>query len=162
MQASVLIPTRNRRESLLRTLRALHSQRGDGPRFEVIVSFDRCSDGSADAVAREFPNARAVIPSAPGPSGALNAAARAAKAPLFIFLDDDMDPVPGFVAAHVRAHRESAGPVVVAGRIIPAIATRSPFSRGFESFYQAFQAQFERGELERSPYGLPGGNVSIK
>jgi len=107
MQASVLIPTRNRRDSLLRTLRALRSQRADGPRFEIIVSFDRCADGSAEAVAREFPDVRTLIPSAPGPSGAFNAAARAAAGPLFIFLDDDMDPVPDFVGAHVRAHRDA-------------------------------------------------------
>jgi GT2 family glycosyltransferase len=162
MQASVLIPTRDRRESLLRTLRALRSQRADGPRFEVIVSFDRCTDGSADAVAREFPEARAVLPSAPGPSGAFNAAARAATTPLLIFLDDDMEPVPDFVAAHLRAHRDAPGLVVVAGRIIPAIVTRSAFSQGFDSFYRAFQEQLERGDLVRSPYGLPGGNASIK
>ena len=161
MQASVLIPTRNRRDSLLRTLRALRSQRGGRPAFEVIVSFDRCTDGSADAVAREFSDVRAVVPSAPGPSGAFNAAARAATAPLLIFLDDDMDPVPDFVAAHVRAHRDAAGRVVVAGRILPAVVTRSPFSRGFESSYRTFQEQLERGELASSPYGLPGGNASI-
>ena len=162
MQASVLIPTRNRRESLLRTLRALRAQRAGGPPFEIIVSFDRCTDGSADAVAREFPEAREVIPSAPGPSGALNAAARVATAPLFIFLDDDMDPVPDFVAAHLRAHRDAAGLIAVAGRIIPVVATRSPFSKGIETFYRTFQGQLERGELVKSPDGLPGGNASIK
>jgi GT2 family glycosyltransferase len=162
MQASVLIPTRNRRDSLLRTLRALRSQRADGPCFEIIVSFDRCTDGSAEAVSREFPDVRALVPSAPGPSGAFNAAARAATGPLLIFLDDDMDPVPDFVAAHVGAHRNAAGRVAVAGRILPTVVTRSPFSRGFESFYRTFQEQLERGELTRSPYGLPGGNASIK
>jgi GT2 family glycosyltransferase len=162
MQASALIPTRNRRESLLRTLRALRGQRPGAFAFEVVVSFDRCTDGSADAVAREFPEARAVVPTAPGPSGALNAAARVANAPVLIFLDDDMEPVPGFVAAHVRAHCDASGLIAVAGRISPVVATRSPFAAGIEAFYRTFQGQFERGELVKSPLGLPGGNASIK
>jgi GT2 family glycosyltransferase len=147
---------------VLRTLGALRDQRRGGPSFEVIVSFDRCTDGSADAVARDFPGARGVVPSAPGPSGALNAAARAATAPLLIFLDDDMEPVPDFVDAHVRAHCVASGPVAVAGHITPVVVTRSPFSNHIDAFYRTFQEQLARGELVKSPDGLPGGNASIK
>ena len=161
MQASVLIPTRNRRESLLRTLRALRAQRNSGPPFEVIVCFDRCTDGSVDAVAAEFPRVRTTRVSGPGPSAALNAAARLATAPLLIFLDDDMEPVPDFVAAHVAAHCAAAGSIAVAGRIIPVVVTRSLFSDSIEAFYRDFARQLESGELESSPHGLPGGNASI-
>jgi glycosyltransferase involved in cell wall biosynthesis len=162
MRASVLIPTRNRRESLLRTLRALRDQRHGGPAFEIIVSFDRCTDESAEAVQREFPGVRTTQIQGPGPSAALNAAARLASAPLLIFLDDDMEPVPEFVAEHVAAHRETSGAIAVAGRIVPVVVTRSVFSDNIEAFYQNFDREMAAGELAASPHGLPGGNASIK
>jgi glycosyltransferase involved in cell wall biosynthesis len=133
---------------------------GEGA-FEIVVAFDRCNDGSAEAVAREFPRVQTTAAPQPGPSAALNAAARIAGAPLLIFLDDDMEPVPGFVVAHVAAHRESTIPVAVAGRIIPVVVTPSIFSRDIEAFYRNFDGQLSRGELALSPHGLPGGNSSI-
>jgi glycosyltransferase involved in cell wall biosynthesis len=162
MQASVLVPTKNRRDSLLRTLRALREQSVSAESFEIVVSFDRCTDGSAEAVAVEFPEVRRTQPTNPGQSAALNAAARLATAPLLIFLDDDMKPEPGFIAAHIAAHRDMLGPIVVAGRTTSVVVTQSAFSEELDAHYRAFDTDLARGELASSPVGLSGGNMSIK
>ena len=47
---SVVIPTQNRREILMATLRALAKERGLDGRLEVIVADDGSTDGSAELV----------------------------------------------------------------------------------------------------------------
>jgi glycosyltransferase involved in cell wall biosynthesis len=56
-RASVVIATRNRREELLRTVRACLRQ--TYPSLEVLVYDDASSDGTLEAVRREFPQLRA-------------------------------------------------------------------------------------------------------
>ena len=55
---AAIVPTHNRKERLLRTLRCLHEQEGITP--AIIVVFDGCTDGSRDAVRQAFPNVLAV------------------------------------------------------------------------------------------------------
>jgi GT2 family glycosyltransferase len=127
---------------VLRLLRALGAQRG-APPFEVVVAVDGAEDGTREAVAGyAAPFAvRHLWQPRRGRAAACNAGARLAAAPLLVFLDDDMEPAPGFVAAHRDAHRRAgrgggalgvvgAAPIVAAPGAPPVVAYRAAHFAG--------------------------------
>lgn len=123
---SVVIPTHDRRSSVLRLLRAL----GDGgiapERFEVLVVADGCSDNTVEAARAESVGfSLQVLEQAParGSAAARNLGAAHARGELLVFLDDDIEPFPGMLAAHERAHRALAAPAAVLG---PSHPVRRP------------------------------------
>lgn len=110
---SIVIPTRDRREVVVRHVTALEHQRLRD--FEVIVVVDGDRDGTADALrglSVGFP-LRVIDQSNQGAGHARNTGAAAAQGDLVLFLDDDMEADPGLLAEHERLHR--AGVDVVFG-----------------------------------------------
>lgn len=106
---SVVIPTHERRELLLATLRALTHQTMAPDRYEVVVSIDASVDGTADAVkdfAAPYP-LYSVWPEKRGRAAACNAGILKARGKIVVLLDDDMSPSSTLLEAHLRAH--SAG-----------------------------------------------------
>lgn len=116
---SVVIPTRDRVQKLAACLAGLRDQTLDLDRFEVLISTDGRDLGTIDLIRRW----QGVLPVMGlenprlGPSHARNAAIRVARAPLLLFLNDDVRPEPGLLEAHVEAHARPrpAGPVSVVG-----------------------------------------------
>jgi GT2 family glycosyltransferase len=105
-QISVIIPTFQRCSSVHRLLQALACQTVQPDQFEVIVSIDGSQDGTLEMVQR-FPAPyalRAIWQPNRGRAAACNTGIRASTGDLVIFLDDDMEPVPSFLAAHQQAH----------------------------------------------------------
>lgn len=103
---SLLIATRNRRADLLRTLKVMIPALAG---HEVIVLDDASDDGSADAVAADFPSVRLLRHAArTGYIAARNELLAEARGELAISLDDDAEIVtPGFLermAGHFEAH----------------------------------------------------------
>lgn len=125
MDVSIVIPTRNHAVSLGRTLDALTRQAGDAGQFEVIVVANDCTDGTA-ALVRErrtlYP-LRLLERAEPGIAAARNAGAAAAAGKLLVFLDDDVEACPEFVAAHLSAHREGGDDLVAVGALRTPPAT---------------------------------------
>ena len=119
---SVVVPTHNRSASLRRTLDALCVQTYPVQRLEVVVVADGCTDDTAEMLRRyEAPFAlRAVEQPGVGAAGARNRGAANAAAPLLLFLDDDVEPTPPVVEAHVRLHQRQAGQVVL-GPCLPVV-----------------------------------------
>ncbi len=126
---------------MLRLLRALGAQRA-APPFEAVVAVDGSDDGTREAVAGHaapFPLRQLWQPRR-GRAAACNAGARLAAGGLLVFLDDDMEPEPGFVAAHLAAHRSGAAvgavgaaPIVAGPDAPPAVAYRAAgFARKLE------------------------------
>jgi GT2 family glycosyltransferase len=117
LAVSVVIPTHERRALLLRVLESLGTQTLATSRFEVVVVCDGCTDGTAEA-ARGWAAACSVAlrvleqPTA-GAAAARNRGARAAAAPLLLFLDDDMIAAPGLLQAHVDHHAKAPGTIVI-------------------------------------------------
>src|SRR5262252_7506885 len=116
IEISVIIPTHNRAEMLRRHLLLLEEQSLSSDCFEVIVSADGCTDGTADIVRRlDVPYRLAVVEANPGTgaAGARNRGATLASASILLFLDDDMEPKRELLQAHVQAHRAKPESVVL-------------------------------------------------
>src|SRR5215208_7003656 len=120
LRISVVIPTYQRCGSVRRTLEALARQTIPASEYEVIVSIDGSTDGTKEMIERfQAPfRLRGMWQPNQGRAAARNAGIRAAQGPLVVFLDDDMEPVSGFLAAHLDAHpagsrRAVVGPVPI-------------------------------------------------
>jgi glycosyltransferase involved in cell wall biosynthesis len=105
MYFSVVIPTYNRVEMLLRVLDALDGQAG-APPFEVIVINDGSTDDT-DAVLSQRPGITFRTQPNGGPGRARNHGVSLAKGKFVVFIGDDTVPESAFLAEHARVHRES-------------------------------------------------------
>ena len=109
---SVVIPTFNRIEMLVRVLDALDAQQR-APEFEVIV----IDDGSADNTRGVMERRRGItFRSQPnfGPGKARNHGVSLAFGRFIVFLGDDTVPERNFLEQHARVHRESGDDPLVA------------------------------------------------
>ena len=103
-QLSVVIPTWNRRDDLIRTLDVLREHRA--PSFEVIVVDNASTDGTPDHVLARYPEVRLVrLPRNLGPTGARNVGVANALSDVVVLLDSDTEPLEG---ALERIHRRLA------------------------------------------------------
>jgi glycosyltransferase involved in cell wall biosynthesis len=104
--ASVIIPTYNRKESLGETLRSLAQQTWPADRFEVIVVDDGSTDGTEEIAGNTFQfTLRYFRQSNQGSAAARNTGAEQAAGNVLIFLDDDMLVEPDYVAGLIEEHR---------------------------------------------------------
>jgi glycosyltransferase involved in cell wall biosynthesis len=112
MDLSVVIPTYNRLDMLLRVLDSLGSQDG-APPFEVIVVNDGSKDATASTVEREIAAGRWSYPLTfrtqenGGPGRARNHGVTLATGRFVIFIGDDTVPEKRFLAEHWKVHVES-------------------------------------------------------
>lgn len=115
---SVVIPTRNRREILMTTLRALAGQHGLEGGFEVIVADDGSVDGSVELLrgsAFEAFDFHLLALDAGGPARARNRAIAEASADRVLVLGDDTVPTSNALSVHMRV--AGGREVAVQGRI---------------------------------------------
>ncbi|MGC9318797.1 MAG: glycosyltransferase family 2 protein [Armatimonadota bacterium] len=116
---SVVIPTYNRRRTLLMVLEALARQERRELIEEVVVVDDGSEDGTAEAVGGlQSPlDIRLLEGRRGGPAAARNACVEAARGERILLLCDDIEASPGLVAAHHGRHRQAGGPCAVVGRV---------------------------------------------
>ena len=123
---SVVVPTRDRAESLDACLTALAAQSFDAGGVEVIV----VDDGSREPVAPRLDAWRTrlaisdVRTTGAGPAAARNAGSAAAGGAYLAFTDDDCVPDPGWLHALLTALRRKPG-ALVGGRTVNLL-TASP------------------------------------
>jgi glycosyltransferase involved in cell wall biosynthesis len=103
VEASVVVPTFNRPETLAATLQALALQSLDPESYEIIV----VDDGSLPAVeppalGAERPAVRCVRQENRGVAAARNHGARLARGSTLVFIDDDMLAPPMLLARHLE------------------------------------------------------------
>ena len=119
---SVIIPSHNRKILLRKTLDALSRQTFPADQFEVIVVLDGCQDGTRGML-NEYSAQYCLLiieQEQSGPAAARNLGAKHATGDLLIFIDDDIEPIPEFIQAHLNAHKGSS-PLVVIGYSPPAM-----------------------------------------
>jgi glycosyltransferase involved in cell wall biosynthesis len=102
---SVVIPTYNRLDMLLRVLDSLDGQI-DAPPFETIVINDGSTDDTERTVSPRVGLTFRTQPNA-GPGRARNHGVSLATGRFIVFIGDDTVPEPRFLAEHARVHRES-------------------------------------------------------
>lgn len=163
VRLSIVIPTLRRHAILSRALDRLERQE---PRdFEVIVVDDPYRDSPEEVTraigTRRFP-VRQLSRRITNISAARNDGWRAARAPLVMFIGDDILPLPGFLERHLARHeREPAEEVAVLGRTDWARELRvTPFMRWLDR-----GVQFDYGGIEGEEAGwgrFYTSNVSLK
>jgi glycosyltransferase involved in cell wall biosynthesis len=124
---SVVVPTYNRKDLLCVTLGALARQVYPPDRFEVVTVSDGSSDGTNEMVteyAREAPyRLRLIRQDNAGVARARNRGIHEATGEVIVFLDDDIEVVPEFLAAHA-AHYVPDDNAAVVGCIAPDLQRR--------------------------------------
>jgi GT2 family glycosyltransferase len=151
---SVVIPTYQRRDSLLRLLASLAGQTLPASAYEVIAVVDGSTDGTAEAArGLAVPYALSVLEgSNRGRARACNAGVRAATGDVVVLLDDDMEATPKCLAAHAQAHAGAGRRAVVGAAPIVVSPASPPFVR--------YMADGFRKRLAR--LGQPGYRVSFR
>ncbi|HVT03090.1 MAG TPA: glycosyltransferase family 2 protein [Thermoanaerobaculia bacterium] len=109
---SVVVPTWNRSDMLLRVLDALRRQQ-NAPPFEVVVVNDGSSDQTDELMKGKLASGEMEYPlryqrqDNSGPGRARNVGVSMAKGRFVIFIGDDTVPESGFLSEHARIHVES-------------------------------------------------------
>jgi glycosyltransferase involved in cell wall biosynthesis len=164
LQLSVIIPTYNRRELLLRALHALAKQTYPAEKFEVLVISDGATDGTREAVQDlKTPYLLTFVEQKnSGPSVARNNGAERAQAPLLVYMDDDIEPVPEFLAEHVAAHAETNNLVLIGPQSEPP---NEPITHWIAWEHRMLQKQYDNfvnGVWKAGPNNLYSGNFSLR
>jgi glycosyltransferase involved in cell wall biosynthesis len=117
---SVIVPTYNRRQLLVRALDALDAQTYPHRRMEVVVVDDQSTDDTSGVVAARQADyvLRLVRPASKGyAAGARNSGLAVATGEIVAFTDDDCRPEPTWLAGLVGGFRD--GVDIVQGRTVP-------------------------------------------
>jgi len=162
---SVVIPTHNRARSLGHVLEALSALQHEIEGLEVVVVDDGSTDDTlAYLDGRDWSLDLKVLSQAQsGVAVARNQGARTATAPVLVFIDDDVTPAAGFLAAHARVHDDTPGAVSI-GRLAPSDdpdAQPPGWWRWLEWQFEKQYADIESGERTLDGISLYSGNFSL-
>jgi GT2 family glycosyltransferase len=160
---SVIIPTYRRRESVRRTLAALAEQTLPPDRFEVLVAIDGSDDGTRELVAQFAApyQLRGLWQPNRGRAAACNMGLAAARGDLIVILDDDMEPAPGFLAAHLAAHARGER-LAVLGAVPVARDEARPVTGLVAAKFSALQAKLDQPGHVIHFREFYSGNASIR
>jgi GT2 family glycosyltransferase len=141
VKASVIIPTRNRQDRLVKLLACLKRQTVAATDYEIIV----VDDGSTPHVVfpsdDQGPKCTLVRLEGVERSAARNRGALVAEGKTLVFVDDDITVESDFLAAHLRAHDEWPGSIAVGASRLAEDLFTNPFGR--------FRQELEQNEVPR-------------
>ena len=163
---TLALATHQRRDSLRRVLEALARQDYPAERFDVVVVLDGSTDGSAQmARSLELPyRLRLIEQDQSGLAATRNRGAEAApEEGVVVFCDDDIDPQPGFLAAHAEAHAQASEEIAALGYYPPAAIDDGSFWRlRIRAWWEDhFRRKAEPGH-QWSYVDFVDGNMSIR
>src|SRR5215471_3879189 len=162
---SVVIATHNRPDSIVRLAGMLAAQDLDPDEFELVVVDDASDEPVAPRLA-DSPVPRHLqilrIPHA-GQAVARHRGALPARGDILVFLDDDMQVPPGFLAAHRALHRRVPRAVALGHIQSDPDGTAMPlFERLNARYLERFRTQVLAGTRVPRGCNLCTGNVSMK
>ncbi len=159
---TVAIGSYNRRAALERVLRKLALQTHPVDRYEVLVVLDGSTDGSAEMVKNldlgydlrliEQPNR--------GLAATRNTGAAEAKHDLVVFLDDDIEPRPGYLSGHALAHAGRSEDTWVMG-YFPPVVGHSYVEQGMRTWWERHFARKRAHGHRWSMVDMVDGNSSV-
>jgi len=156
-QLSVIIPTHDRPAALQRLLAGLESQRAEDESIEILV----VDDGSSTPVGPGLSRSIRVLRRERGErSTARNHGAAQASGELLLFLDDDLEPSTGLLAAHLAAHREWPGCLAVGEIRLPQAWAGHPFGV-FRQALELREVPASRGPARQSNFAT-AANMSLR
>ena len=148
---TVVIPTRNRREQLQRTLRCLEEQTLDPTTCEVLI-VDDGSDPPVVCEDRTGRRAARVLRLSHGErSVARNHGAREARGRILLFVDDDILASRNLLEVHATAHVEWPGAMAIGATRLPDELLATPFGR-FRNALEASALPRARGPVARPSF----------
>ena len=161
---SVVVPTYQRRARVMTLIESFRHQTFRARDYEVVVCVNGSTDGTVEALEAAVTDhaLRVVLETRPGRSAALNAGIRASRGELVVLLDDDMEPVPEFLAMHWSAHlgRDRIG---VMGAVPVAVEPAAPSStRYIAGKFNRHLANLARPEYRVLLTDFFSGNFSIR
>ena len=159
---SVVVPTYNRRAGIERLLQSLEAQTLPPDRFEVVVVDDGSTDGTSEALTGRQTSYRLRVYAQhnAGPASARNAGIHYAEGRTIVFLDDDVVPSAGLLAAHVAAQGDADDLVVVGPMYPPTDWSRSVWVRWEERQLLKQYDAMEQGLYPCTPRQFYTGNAS--
>jgi glycosyltransferase involved in cell wall biosynthesis len=152
--ASVIVPTYNRQNQILRTVSALRKQNLSENDYEIIV----VDDGSNPPV--EIEGVKVLRLENVERSAARNAGVEQARGEIIIFIDDDMMVTENFVESHTKAHREWSDAIAIGKISLPDDFIKTPFGR-FRYSLELTGTPTMRGIVDSKNF-CAAGNMSIK
>lgn len=163
LPVSFIVPTRNRSAAVGRLLRRLAEHHADSPPFEAVVVDDGSTDGTTEILSHtQWPfRFRLVQQHNAGAAVARNAGARAASGEVLLFLDDDVEPEPGLVAAHAGVH-DGREDIVGLGDLPPLVSHATLFGVMLGSWWGAMQDPIRRPGHRYSYRDMLSGHFSIR
>jgi GT2 family glycosyltransferase len=161
---SVVIPTHQRRASVLRALEALTRQDLPDDVFEVVVSIDGSEDGTRQAIAAfEAPYAlRTIYGSRRGRATACNAAIEVARGENLVILDDDMEPGPACLRRHSLHHSPRLTTCAMGAVPIQVDATSPPVVRYVAAKFASHLEKLAEPDHDFVVRDFYSGNASIR
>ena len=148
---------------LRRTLDALAHQTLPVERYEVIVSIDGSEDGTREMLYEFAAPYRLVARWQPnrGRAAARNVGIHAAQGKLIVLLDDDMEPIPTFLEAHLRAHLATTSVGVIGAAPIIVTPTSSAVTCYIATKFNAHLERLGRLNHELALRDFYVGNFSV-
>ncbi len=129
---SILIVSWNVRELLLQCLAAIPAAVGDNLNYEVFVVDNASSDGTPDAVKKQFPGVNIIAnPANRGFTGGNNQALARARGRYLFLLNPDTEPCPGSVAELHRYLADNPSVGIVGPRLRYGDGNSQPSRRRF-------------------------------
>jgi len=155
MEASIIIPTYNRKNVVKKTLEYLFHQNYPKDQYEIILIDDGSTDGTKEMINFLSPPCRLVYlyQNRKGPHIARNLGIKNARGKIIIFVDSDIFTPPNFINEHMRFHSRFKD-VVVSG---PTVRTDK-----LKDVFGDIKRRKFRESLAWSGPSLVTSNLSVK
>jgi len=161
LKVSVVIPTWNRADLLVRTIEKIESQTISRDLYEVLVIDNASTDHTQNVLeqkSRIYPNLKSLSQSKPGAASTRNVGIRKAKGEIVLFIDDDILAEPDLIEQHLKYQSTHKRASIIAAVITPSADRREPFLRYLSDRGICNPYSIACGPLDFSYYHT--GNVS--
>jgi GT2 family glycosyltransferase len=135
-----------------------------GTHFELVVTLDGGSDGSAKVLAglTQMLPVRVLTQARSGPAAGRNRAMAVASGDVLVFLDDDVIPQPGLIERHLAVHSTDPDAVVLGPMLPPSDNDQPAWLRWEATTLRKQYDAMVRGEYAPTPRQFYTANASVR